>query len=435
MNKAEGTLQQQIAATAAPAYEVSVPGAVSPAEQPAETGLRQALGAPERVQEDFDGKAVGAHLYLKVDAAVDVPQVERIPALRGRALYEPEETAARLVPLLLGDGPYTLSGADDRRRLSEHMELLQTWMDALLDKPYGPGADYDRIREELQRNFDVYAQVYAEADPARSPRPWTGTFADVKVTDLWLSKGDATAVLVHSGYFIELRRADHPESPPPLFPRGPQGEAEERDMAIAVRFADSLGFAKTAPGSINALDEFYRRRYPGGSGFDSGYSFFTLLPVYEGIPVYAYNTFTGTDTGMQAAGYAYSWDLPQEELDGVLYRGEVVRFKWSCPFFVTGVENENVPLLPFDRIMDIFRQQVCRSIYLDEGHDMTLCVTDIRLSYMRVKVRDSKDYYLLPVWDFLGSQDTEDMFARGENTTLLTLNAVDGSVLNRRLGY
>ena len=171
------------------------------------------------------------------------------------------------------------------------------------------------------------------------------------------------------------------------------------------------------------------------------------MPVYEGIPVYPYTTFSGTDTGRQAAGVHYAKDLQQEEVFGTLYNGTVVKLQWNCPFTVTGVENDNVPLLSFDRIMELFREQVFRGIYLDSGSNMTYHITDIRLSYMRVKKQNSDSYYLLPVWDFIGYQiyyDWDSGRTVGEinfsrvhyrDLSILTINAVDGSIINRDLGY
>ena len=89
-------------------------------------------------------------------------------------------------------------------------------------------------------------------------------------------------------------------------------------------------------------------------------------------------------------------------------------------------------LLPFEKVMDIFRAQIFRSIYLgtsDEDpelwknepeHSETLTIHTVRFSYMRVKKPDSQEFWLMPVWDF------EDC---------MTINAVDGSIINRSAGY
>ena len=97
IHKNEGTLEEQISATAAPAYQITIDAeeqketAASATETveatvaPRENTLREAVGAPETVQDSFDGPAVGDRLYIQMDAAVEVPDVEKVPVLRGKA--------------------------------------------------------------------------------------------------------------------------------------------------------------------------------------------------------------------------------------------------------------------------------------------------------------------------------------------------------------
>jgi hypothetical protein len=63
---------------------------------------------------------------------------------------------------------------------------------------------------------------------------------------------------------------------------------------------------------------------------------------------------------------------------------------------------------------------------------------------MRVKVQNSDEYYLLPVWDFLGYVEYDWDMTPGDravsqnfyrNMSILTINAIDGSILDRNLGY
>ena len=152
----------------------------------------------------------------------------------------------------------------------------------------------------------------------------------------------------------------------------------------------------------------------------------------------------GSDTGRQAAGIPFARNLEQEEIFGTLYNGEVISLQWNSPFTVLSVENENVPLLSFDRIMEIFKRQVFMSVYCDQGHPITYKITAIQFSYMRVQIKDSDDYYLLPVWDFTGYMIHDWQMSPGDmavsrgffhSMSILTINAVDGSVLDRFLGY
>ena len=459
IHKNEGTLEQQISATAAPAYQITIDAegqketaasateTVEATAAPKENTLREAVGAPERVQDSFDGPAVGAQLYIEMDAAVEVPNVEKVPVLRGRVGYAPEQAAERITKLLLGDGPYVRPGHSERAYNQLFMEYYQKWIEALDQKPYGPGADYDRIQQNLQQNFDAHAEGFRNADTSydRPSQPWTGSFDDAIQNGISISNGERSVGMVAGNTHFSYSAGSHPS----LYgwmdcPRGPRDEEEERDLQNAADFANALGCAQVIPQYIIDADEDTRVRNQVETGFDSGYKHFTLLPVYEGIPVYPYTTMYGSDTGRQAAGIPFARNLEQEEIFGTLYEGEVISLQWNSPFTVLSVENENVPLLSFERIMEIFRRQVFMSVYCDQGHPITYRITGIQFSYMRVQVKDSDDYYLLPVWDFTGymiydwQMSPGDMaVARGffHSMSILTINAVDGSILDRYLGY
>lgn len=458
IHKNEGTLEQQIAATAAPAYRVDIavegpeapPAAasqsVAPEPERKQNTLRAAVGAPETVQDSFDDQAVGAQLYIDMDAVVEVPNVEKVPVVRGRVGYEPEKAAERITKLLLGDGPYIRPGHSERTYNQRFMEYYQKWIEALDQKPYGPTADYDAIRENLQQNFDAHAEGFRNADTShdRPSQPWTGSFDDAREA-LSISNGERSFGMIAGNTVFSYAAGSHPS----LYgwmnnPRGPQNEEERQWLQNAVDFANSLGYAQVMPRFINNPDEDIRMRNQVETGFDSGYKHFTLLPVYEGIPVYPYTTMYGSDTGRQAAGVPFARNLDQEEIFGTLYEGEVIRLQWNSPFTVLSTENENVPLLPFERIMEIFRRHVFMSVYCDKGFDIHYRVTKIQFSYMRVQIQNSEEYYLLPVWDFTGYTVHDWPMSPGDTAvsngfyshmSILTVNAVDGSIIDRFLGY
>ena len=451
IHKNEGTLEQQLAATPVPEYqtdtvEAAVGNESAVADVSKENTLRKTVGAPETLTESFDGQAVGAHLYIEIDATVDVPNVEKVPVLRGQVGYEPDKAAERLTKLLIGDGPYIRSGYHARDYAQVHMEYYQKWIDALDQKPYGQSADYDALRKSLQRHFDTYAKNYREdtGEDDRDDKPWTGSFSDAKEAFV-IGNGTQSISIVDHARVFTYDSGSHPSLPPwQTNARGPRNEQERQWMQNAVDFANSLGYAQVQSRYINDPDEDTRMRQGVETGYESGYKVFYLLPVYEGIPLYPYTTNSGSDTGRQAAGVHYDKDLKQEEIFGTLCNGEVVQLQWDCPFTVTSTENENVPLLSFERIMEIFRRQVFMGMYLDEGHDETYRITSIEFSYMRVKVQNSDEYYLLPVWDFLGYTVYDWEMTPGDravsqnfyrNMSILTINAVDGSIIDRNLGY
>ena len=65
---------------------------------------------------------------------------------------------------------------------------------------------------------------------------------------------------------------------------------------------------------------------------------------------------------------------------------------------------------------------------------MSVQVTDVRLIYTRISEKDSFDTGLVvPVWNFEGT--ITDEYGHKNKGTVLSINAIDGSVINQELGY
>ena len=61
-------------------------------------------------------------------------------------------------------------------------------------------------------------------------------------------------------------------------------------------------------------------------------------------------------------------------------------------------------------------------------------VTDVSLVYTRISEKDSFDTGLIvPVWNFNGT--VTDSYGEKKTGTVLSVNAIDGSVINQTLGY
>lgn len=99
----------------------------------------------------------------------------------------------------------------------------------------------------------------------------------------------------------------------------------------------------------------------------------------------------------------------------------------------------------FDEIASVFERMVMvKYAYFQSantaGADLraTVRIDQVKLTLMRIRAKDSQDDGLLiPVWDFYG---TVTVANDGEETTmkrtiLVTLNAIDGSLIDRETGY
>ena len=136
---------------------------------------------------------------------------------------------------------------------------------------------------------------------------------------------------------------------------------------------------------------------------------------------------------------------------------------------ITKTVSEQPALLPFASVMDCFRtmvlvtnsgyEDVAQSVrtldadgspvvgFNDEGAEVvarvssvTLNITKIALSYLRVQ--SGSDYYLVPAWNFTGNVDVLDEngnpFYEDDQSLdrpFLTINAIDGSIIDVAQGY
>lgn len=87
----------------------------------------------------------------------------------------------------------------------------------------------------------------------------------------------------------------------------------------------------------------------------------------------------------------------------------------------------------FEQICDTFKKMSVVTNATEE-FPVQLDVERITLGYSLVSEPDSFDTALLvPVWDFIGTKTIE--HEKKENSIILTINAIDGSIINRELGY
>lgn len=112
---------------------------------------------------------------------------------------------------------------------------------------------------------------------------------------------------------------------------------------------------------------------------------------------------------------------------------------------------EDAPLMSFEEIQEIFEQQ-CRNEFswvprndaLLEQPTVTLNVKKIELNLMVIPEKDNLESYItIPVWDFIADEDydKEVMSQDGypgegqKNCSIITINAIDGTIISREQGY
>ena len=112
---------------------------------------------------------------------------------------------------------------------------------------------------------------------------------------------------------------------------------------------------------------------------------------------------------------------------------------WGGPLNITEIVAENTAMLPFDEIKSIF-EKMMRIKYEPEARnsevEIEYHITRIRLSLQRISEADSFTTGLLvPVWNFYGYVSFPGEENQENKFPLLTINGIDGSVIDLHKGY
>ena len=181
--------------------------------------------------------------------------------------------------------------------------------------------------------------------------------------------------------------------------------------------------------------------------FDSGYELEYIRTV-KGVPV-AYTQFRGLSTPENDA-YVGIWAY--ERITIYVSENGVVYFNWTNPYTEPVIQTEDTHLLSFSDISDIFAKMIIvknsdlKATNAANGFDVikNIEISEVRLNLMRIRGKNSlSEGLLVPVWDFWGtiSYHAADntysnlVESREEYTVALTVNAIDGTIIDRKIGY
>lgn len=159
--------------------------------------------------------------------------------------------------------------------------------------------------------------------------------------------------------------------------------------------------------------------------------------------------------------------IPYEKMIITMDDMGILGFSWESPMKIESIDNSNVEVLPFDEIKERAIEQLAQKwIYqADADPGCTAKITKVELGLMRIAKVDSNDYYYIPVWNFFAefnntddflrkmeelgkipsnkSEDAVDAYGNPTKTSAsfpqawgaVTVNALDGSIIDRNLGY
>lgn len=209
---------------------------------------------------------------------------------------------------------------------------------------------------------------------------------------------------------------------------------------IAKEKVDKLGWDMEVYGSDYALYHHGEGGITESSILTGGY-IFHFARVVDGAFITHTSEYGGGLEDMDSTLTPWSY----ERCDVTVTDEGIEKVELINPYDIGEIQTENVKLKDFDSIMKIYEQmmEVSNADITQFEANRTYHIKKIVLGYGRIydPTTDSDTGLLVPVWDFFGGFDAErDGFSEknnGEYSTqsFMTINAIDGTVIDRSLGY
>lgn len=175
---------------------------------------------------------------------------------------------------------------------------------------------------------------------------------------------------------------------------------------------------------------------------DAGYLFIFSRNI-DGVPITYEMSLGGALEDMDSTLEPWSY----ERFSIIVGDDGIQEMTLYNPYIIGEIQTENVKLMDFESIIKIYEQmmEVSNADIVNYEASRTYHIKKITFGYTRIydPAADNDTGILVPVWDFFGGFDVTDLDGTisrsdtGERSTqsFMTINAIDGSVIDRGLGY
>ena len=378
--------------------------------------VREQINAPAHITDVFYSNT--GKTTVQIDADVTVPQMDRVPVYSITPRLFTAEEMTRAADILFGSREWTGS--------TEYFVQTRTFYDGT------QSTQYSTKLFTVEQGDGLY---------------WPVGVSVLNVEGQTLSNGMMQQTFLrYSRWNEELLDASLPhydvegvsQLVSPADGRQPNGcgismeEAKEQAEAIVARITPQMIYAGCGIKAENPRQPLHPGQYSIGidpAGLREAWVFY-YTPMYR-LPC------NFAKSGL--AIHNYSVRCQEESLCIIIDDEGVQDLYWYQPYDIVGTLQENCSLLPFDSVMQVVRSILPLTLasYERDGDGARASITDIRLGYLRVMRPDQPDTLtLIPVCDFYGTVTFNGSFVQNWAChSWLTINAIDGTVIDRQYGY
>lgn len=441
---------------------------MSTAKENTDKTLSQMLNAPDRMK--LSTKDASGTVTVNADAEVLVPKANEIPTVRIKKHAFTQQEADKILQFFVGNKDFNNRyqagyDADVERLIKFKAELA---------KEKDPAK-----RAELQASIDKFESAGIKVTEPQPVQPAARTFAPSS------ADGDYIKGVFSDGtndYYLQINNNSLQDGCRVLYTREQKGYAKKEgtyyyewekeymsksglDAGAVARMKLSLtgeGAQQKAKEVLTAmgLDSMVLSTCEevwGGTSLEGGIAQSQGRHAYQleyvrsvnGVPI------TRADNDISAnlmvdgekANEKVAAGWPCERLHFIIDDTGIAEFIWQSPYEISETVTKSSAVKPFSEIQNVFSKMILiTNAYQGEGdRKLTMDISKARLGLMRITEKNNIDTCLLvPVWDFFGTAAYSYTGANGQKQTgkdpnifisRLTVNAIDGSVINRSMGY
>ena len=412
---------------------------IEKSSQPQET-----YGFPERFAGDWTSQE--GKMTIHADAPVVADQGVALPTATVTPREFTQEDVEKLLTVFLKGEP-----------LYEYVQTkqeLQDWIDYINSPEWRPDPDApEQTPEQLeQRRKDIIAYHSKLMETAPEEKPIVHGFHDSgdpkEVSGSAMVDGVEYEVSIRNQVGEPWTRAIITRHDYKYMEKQDWGDiSKEEAIAQGDALMQALGLDAMELDDVQQQDtgEWQLCYMPTVNGFHLPSIRQDVVETYEGEEYSHFQYFTY----LVAAEDPVSW--PMESIWVNVGKDGILSFTWQSPSGETIVKEEQTALLPFEEIASIANTMLPVVIVGPKDHSlvdldringfdtkMDVEITKVSLTLMRIRDKGSLQGTIVPVWDFWGTSSwyrVDEQPQSYDTQPMLTLNAIDGSVVSRELGY
>lgn len=407
-------------------------------EEAPKNDLVEYVAPPERnYSESNNGVEINVNAVIIVPPCNEFPIVKAVPAPFTQDMFEKiTETLAKGNKVYLNDFQKTKEEWEDEyiRRKAEFQDakLHPEKYDDMLSEE-----EQEQLLQYLEEKIKIAPETLTEAE-AEQEIDFTNKAIYLKVD---LGKAEPATINIMNDPDNSIFSISYSNGNNKVYNKATNAleYSEDEAVELARRTVSDLG--------INYMEPVHIKQWFGYANEldtepDSTFYEIVFGRIYEGISTNYDQITSANDDSEEDAAYSSYWDY--EKLVVHIDDSGVSSIQWkgNMEMMEDVTIKTAADILPFDEIEDIFLKNIqMKHINMDNPtlEKVEINIDSISLGFTQVTARDQPGkFYLIPVWDFYGNDKyyyKDGTNSENDNSSYLTINAIDGSIINRYRGY